>query len=146
MTEKKLEEKKPADNIIPFHFDVTRHSVPLDQFINTAKNTQVILNNFNQEFFGNQLKVKIDMLTPRNGGLIEILGIGVAGYVTKLFWEFLQSDVGKAFVKGLTGHEPSYWAEKLGEKTKEYLKDENGCSPEKLQGPIRLSRYPSDRR
>ena len=132
MIEKDKIDATPLEaNIIPFHFDVTEHSIPLDQFINTAKSTQTILNNFNEEFFGNKLKVKIDVLTPRKGGLIEILGIGVTGYVVKLFWEFLQSDVGKAYIKGLTGKEPAHWAEKAGERTKEYLKDESASLPNK---------------
>lgn len=129
--ENKIDAALLEANIIPFHFNVTEHSIPLDQFVNTAKSTQIILNNFNEEFFGNKLKVKIDVLTPHKGGLIEILGIGITGYVVKLFWEFLQSDVGKAYIKGLTGEEPAHWAEKAGEVTKSYLEDENGSLPAK---------------
>ena len=52
--------------------------------------------------------------------------------MAKLFWEFLQSDVGKAYIKGLTGHKPSYWAQKAGELTKEYLEDESGSLQSKV--------------
>ena len=37
---------------------------------------------------------------------------------------FLSTDIGKAFIKGLTDKEPVYWAEKAGQKIKELLSDE----------------------
>ena len=35
----------------------------------------------------------------------------------------LESDVGKGFIKGLTDHEPAYWAEALGKGVKEIAQD-----------------------
>ncbi len=133
MTRPDLEEGQPLGEemaLIPFHFDMPDHSLPLNQFIDTAKSTQAIIDNFNKEFFENKVKYKIHVLTPKEGGLIEILGIGVAGYVAKKFWEFLESDIGKAYIKGLTGEEPVHWAEKAGKKTNEFLSDESGGSLE----------------
>lgn len=104
--------------IIPLHFDVTEHCIPLNQFIDSAKSTQCIIDNFNREFFNSKLQYEIRIITPQKGGLIELLGIGLTGYIIKLIWEFFESDVGKAYTKGLTDYEPTHWAELAGKKTK----------------------------
>lgn len=109
----------PLQGIIPLHFNVQEHNIPLSQFINAAKSAQEIIDNFNQELFGGQLKYEIRIVAPQPGGIVELLSVGIVGYIAKLTWEFLQSEVGKAYIKGLTGFEPAYWAEKLGQKTKD---------------------------
>lgn len=132
MTEIKAEENQVITEelgLVPFHFDVPDHRLPLNQFIDTAKSTQAIIDNFNKEFFDSKLKYQIHVVTPREGGLIEILQVVVP--VAAPIWAFLSTEIGKAYIKGLTGKEPVYWAEKAGEKTKEYLSDENG-------GPIEM--------
>ncbi|MFA7275853.1 MAG: hypothetical protein WC043_03515 [Pseudobdellovibrionaceae bacterium] len=105
--------------LISLHFDVPEHHIPLSQFIDSAKSAQEIIDNFNQEFFENCIKYEVRVITPQKGGVIELLGIGVAGYILEKCWNFLESDIGKAYIKGLTSHEPTYWAEQLGKKTKE---------------------------
>lgn len=115
--------------VIPLHFDVPEHHLPLNQFIDAAKSTQAIIDNFNQEFFENKLEYQIHVITPKEGGLIELLQIIVP--VAAPIWAFLYTDIGKAYIKGLTGKEPSFWAKIAGEKTKAYLLDENGRKPEK---------------
>lgn len=121
-------DREPSINeemeLIPFHFDVSDHSLPLHQFIDTAKNTQSIIDNFNREFFEGKVKYQIHVVTPREGGLIEILQVVVS--VGAPIWAFLCTDIGKAYIKGLTGQEPIFWAERAGEKTKQYLLGESG--------------------
>lgn len=104
--------------IIPLHFDVPEHHIPLSQFIDCAKSAQDIVDNFNKEFFDNELKFDVRVVAPKEGGLIELIGIGVAGYIAEKCWTFLESEIGKAYTKGLTGHEPSYWADVAGQKTR----------------------------
>lgn len=48
------------------------------------------------------------------------MGIGV---VAVGLWTFVNSDVGSAYIKGLTGHDAIYWAEKGGKKTRFLLKE-----------------------
>lgn len=116
-------------SLIPLHFDVPEHHLPLKQFIDAAKSTQGIIDNFNKEFFDNKLKYQIHVVGPQNGGLIELLQIIVP--VGAPIWAFLCTDIGKAYIKGLTGNEPAFWAEKAGEKTKDFFADENGENPQK---------------
>ncbi|MGP0566704.1 MULTISPECIES: hypothetical protein [unclassified Nitrospina] len=117
---------------IPFHFDVPDHSLPLYQFIDTAKNTQSIIDNFNQEFFEGKVKYQIYVVTPREGGLIEILGILVS--VPGSVLAFLSTEIGKAFTKGLTGQEPIFWAERFGKNIKEYFLQKIKGSSDKEKG------------
>lgn len=109
--------------VIPFHFDVPNHSLPLNQFLDTAKNAEEIIKCFNTEIFSDQLKYKIMVRPSEKGGLIEVLQLIVLGGAP--VWLFLNSDIGKGYVKGLTGHNPEYWAEKAGESTANYLQDDN---------------------
>jgi hypothetical protein len=126
------EQRNTALGIIPLHFDVPEHHIPLSQFIDSAKSTQDIIDNFNRTLFDGKLKYEIRIITPQKGGLIEIIGIGVTGYVIKLVWEFFESAIGKAFIKGLTDHEPTHWAEQLGKKTKELSRELSEIDKQKL--------------
>jgi len=101
---------------IVFHFDVERPSIPLKQFIDTARSTQAVIDDFNEQLFDKKLRYELRVRTPEPGGLMEVLGLVILGGGGAM-WGFLATDIGKAFIKGLTGEEPAYWAEHLGKKT-----------------------------
>ncbi|MFA4995415.1 MAG: hypothetical protein WC521_08970 [Bdellovibrionales bacterium] len=107
----------PSLGIIPLHFDVLEHHIPLSQFIDSARSAQDIIDNFNQEFFDKKLKYELLVVAPQPGGLIELLQVVLP--IAAPVWAFLCTDIGKAFIKGLTDHEPSHWAELAGKKTRE---------------------------
>lgn len=104
------------ENLIIFHFDLEDHALPLDQFIDTAKSAQAVIDVFNKEFCAGKLKYKINVVAPEEGGLIEILQL--VGITVGAFWAFASSPPGAAFIVGATGHTPEYWAEKAGSRTK----------------------------
>lgn len=108
--------------VIPFHFDVPQHQLLLQEFIETAQNTQQVIDNLNDEFFDGKLRYKLYVIPPKEGGFIEFIGISVllAGGI----WRFLHSPLGIKFVKGLTKHEPEYWAEETGKQVREFLKEQ----------------------
>lgn len=94
--------------VIPLHFDVPHHRIPLDDFIQTAKKTEAILDGFNNRLFDGKLKYQMLVVPPKDGGFIEILGyISTAMGSIGLVWAYSQTKDGKAFFKGLTGHEPT---------------------------------------
>lgn len=97
---------------IVYHFDVDRHSIPLSQFIETARATQEIIDDFNKSLFDEKLKYELRVTTPEQGSLIEILAVVVT--VPGSILAFLATDIGKAFFKGITTEEPAAWAEKAG--------------------------------
>ena len=108
------------DNTIVFHFDVAAHSVPVRQFVDTANATLSVIDCFNEELFEGKVRYELRVITPAPGGLIEILELVIA--VGLPIWGFLATDIGKAYLKGLTGHEPAYWAERSGEKTRKLIR------------------------
>ncbi len=102
--------RQPGEII--YHFDVVRNSIPLAQFIDTARASQDIIDDFNDKLFDKQLKYDIHVRTPEDGSLIEVLSVLVT--TIGAVFGFLHTDMGKAFFKGLTTKEPAAWAEELG--------------------------------
>jgi ssDNA-binding Zn-finger/Zn-ribbon topoisomerase 1 len=105
---------------IVYHFDVERSSIPLAQFIDTARATQEIIDDFNRSLFDNKLKYALRVKTPEEGSLIAVLMVAVpvgGGSVLG----FLGTEIGKAFFKGLTTEEPAAWAEKVGAAIRQKL-------------------------
>ena len=115
------------DRTIVYHFDVEQHRIPVRQFVDTAKATLAILDNFNEELFDNKGKFELRIITPQPGGFIGVFEVivGVGGVI----WASLSTDIGKAFIKGLTGHEPAFWSERLGEKSRKLIPNKDGGPP-----------------
>ncbi|MGD9920198.1 MAG: hypothetical protein AB7V13_01965 [Pseudorhodoplanes sp.] len=105
---------------IVYHFDVDRGSIPLAQFIDTARATQEIIDDFNRSLFDEKLKYELRVKTPEDGSLIEVLAVVVTAGGSVL--AFLGTDIGKAFFRGLTTEEPAAWAEKAGAKIRKALR------------------------
>jgi hypothetical protein len=134
MTETASSIAQPDISILPIHFDVPGHYLPLETFIETARQTQSIIDGFNQELLGGELRYELYVLPPDEGSFKSKLGIAV---VCGVLWGFAESDIGKAFIKGLTTHEPAYWAESIGI----YLRERSKSSdiPTSAPGPVTLS-------
>lgn len=109
--------RQPGEVI--YHFDVARSSIPLAQFIDTARASQDIINDFNDKLFDKKLRYDIHVRTPEEGSLIEVLTVLVT--VSGAVYGFLHTDMGKAFFKGLTTKEPAVWAEELGASIRQGL-------------------------
>ena len=104
----------PIIGIIPIHFDVPGHYLPLATFVETASKTHSIIDAFNREIFDGKLQYDLLVFPPDEGSFKTKLGFALlAGW--GVVWSFTQSDIGKGFIKGLTTHEPAYWAERAGE-------------------------------
>lgn len=106
--------RNPGEVIL--HYDVERSSIPLGQFVDSARAAQEIIDDFNDKLFDKRVKYDLHVGTPEEGSLIEVLMIlvGIPGSVLA----FLGTDIGKAFFKGLTTKEPTAWAEEAGEKVR----------------------------
>lgn len=116
MTDRSLP-REPGE--IVYHFDVERSSIPLPHFIETARATQEIIDDFNKSLFGSKLKYELLVKTPEKGSLIEVLTVLVT--VGGSVLAFLGTDIGKAFFKGLTTEQPAAWAEKMGAAIRQKL-------------------------
>lgn len=111
-------EHEPLE-VIPIHFDVTDHHLPLDDFIEAAKNTQAIIDGFNESLFDKKLKYELYVIPPKPGTFLEIIGF-LATAVGVIF-VYSQTEDGKVFFENLTGHPTSFWHAKAGEKLREKL-------------------------
>jgi hypothetical protein len=104
----------------PIHFDVPEHFIPLELFIETAEAVSKIAENLNEEVFSGQIEYHLLVLPAEDGSFKTKLAIFVTATLSGL-WIFVESDVGQAFIKGLTGQKPEYWAEIAGSEVREQL-------------------------
>lgn len=95
------------------HFDVSDHFLKLDTFIKTAESARKVIDALDETFFNGSLEYELIVLPPAEGTFLSKLAVlvGVPGAV----FAFLNSDVGGAYVEGLTGRSPSEWAKSFGE-------------------------------
>lgn len=95
------------------HFDVSDHFLKLDTFIKTAESARKVIDALDVTFFHGSLEYELIVLPPAGGTFLSKLAVlvGVPGAV----FAFLNSDVGGAYVEGLTGRSPSEWAKSFGE-------------------------------
>ncbi|RWM40346.1 MAG: hypothetical protein EOR76_35810 [Mesorhizobium sp.] len=115
-----------AIEIIPIHFDVPEHHLELKTFIETAAQTEAIIAGLNEYLFDGKLDYQVLVLPPEIGTFKTRLAVvATAGVI----WAALESNIGAAFVKGLTGHEPAYWSELAGGYVGELLADEGKAPP-----------------
>jgi len=122
--------EKSIVEVIPLHFDVPQHHIPLDDFIQTAKKAEAILEGFNKRLFEGKLRYKVLVVPPKDGGFVEILSIDTAMLSIGLVWAYSQTKDGKAFFEGLTMHEPIYWHRKAGEKLRGLFKKNQTDNPQ----------------
>lgn len=102
-----------AIQVFPIHFDVPGHALPLSTFVDTSLQTEGVIRALSNEIFEGQLQFEIVVLPPSEGSFLTRLGVVLlAGW--GMVWTFTESDIGQAFIKGLTGNEPAHWAENAG--------------------------------
>ncbi len=106
-----MEKKDDTGAEIIYHFKVVQHRIPLTQFIDTAKATEAILDDFNRQFFGGKLKYKLNVAPAEEGSIKSVFTVTV---ISGAIWGFLISDIGEGFIKGLTTQTPAEWSEQIG--------------------------------
>jgi len=108
--------KQLADQseILYFHFDVEHHFLKLETFIRTADSARQLVAALNENFFQKSLQYELVVLPPDEGSFLTRLAVWV-GAVPAAAFAFVNTDVGAAYVDGLTGKPPIEWAKELGE-------------------------------
>jgi hypothetical protein len=113
-----LEFKRRSD-LLYIHFDVRDHFLKLETFIETARQTQRIVDALDQDFFDGKLDYELIVLAPESGTFLTKVALVTASIAAVA--GFLSTDPAKGLLKGLTGHEPYYWAEQLGKTGREMV-------------------------
>ncbi|WP_227271742.1 hypothetical protein [Roseobacter weihaiensis] len=111
-------------DILYIHFDVPEHHIRLQTFLASAASAQKIIAALNHELFDGELHYELVVLASEEGSFLKKLALWASGGVVSVF-AFLESDMGKAYFRGLTGQDPSQWTEQIGESHAEYLEDVN---------------------
>lgn len=109
-------------DLLFIHFDVDEHFLKLDTFIETAESTRQVIESLNSNFFQGALEYELIVLPPADGTFLSKLALYLSGGVAFIF-TFLNSDVGSAYVKGLTGKLPTELAEEIGNEHKEQIEN-----------------------
>ncbi|NEH47441.1 hypothetical protein GR210_01355 [Rhizobium leguminosarum] len=113
-----------------FHFDVEEHHLKLETFIQTAESARKIVASFNEAFFQKSLQYELIVLPPEDGTFLTKLAIWISAGTAGVFG-FLNSDIGAAYVEGLTGKPPIEWAKELGQDSRELAEEAYGALPSK---------------
>lgn len=106
--------------LLPIHFDLPRHVIPLQTFIDTAENAGRIAEVINQELFGGSFTLEVVIVPPEEGSFLSQLGIVVTAvgafivgaivsgplgdFGSGIFEEIVSkdaSDMGKELVQGV---------------------------------------------
>lgn len=96
----------------------------------TSEQTEAIILGLTKALFGNQLQVQLVVLPPEDGTFLARLRplIIVGGVI----WAFLETDIGKGFITGLTDHDPAYWSEVIGRALKTSASEGSGSGADEL--------------
>lgn len=106
------------------HFDVKQHFLKLETFIQTATHAKEVINALDKELFEGKLKYDLIVVPPTEGTFLTKLAIWVGGAAAAIIG-FLETDIGKALVVGLTEKEPAQWVEETTRNYADKIKETN---------------------
>jgi hypothetical protein len=127
---------QPSAGVIPLHFDVPDHAIPLTTFIDTAVKVREIVGSFNRVLFDGGLEFEIYVLAAEEGSFKNRLFVVLLSGATMLF-AFAETDMGKAFVEGLTGEKPEHYFREAGKYLRRSAIDVNTKSLSAEDAPLR---------
>lgn len=99
-------------NSLYIHFNKPQHFLTIDEFIKTSTSIQKVSKAFIQTVSNEQNKFEIVVLPPEEGSFLTKFAYSCAALGGLA--SFLDTDISQKFIKGLTGNEPSYYAENAG--------------------------------
>lgn len=126
------------------HFDVDDHYLKLHTFVETAESATKVIDALNTTFFQGSLDYELIVLPPESGSFLSKLAV-LVGVPAGAFFAFLNSDVGSAYVEGLTGKAPAEWALQFGRDHQEQiqtLQDMVAPEDEEPSGEDKVSESP----
>lgn len=103
------------------HFEVENQYINADEFVQTVNSILTTYHDFTSNVLEIKGESKLIILPPEKGSFLTTFAI-IGGCV----WAFIDAcdkEVLKKFIKGLTGNEPAYYAEKGGELLRDCIKE-----------------------
>lgn len=134
MTELKfLDEMEKIVGLLPVNLNTDENSISLAEFIRISKDTRIIAANLNVAIFQNAGSFELIIYPPEVGSFKIHIGFKWTVAAIGITFAFINSDIGKSYIKGLTGKEPSYWSEMAGEKTRKVIENAPKYTKEKYE-------------
>ncbi len=103
--------------ILQVHFEVPYHYLPIREFYNYSLDVERIAKDISSKVFHNVVNLEIVVFAPEKGSLRGKYGFKITALSAASLGAFfmgMDTDIPKRFFYGLTGHEPSYYAEVAG--------------------------------
>jgi|TARA_R100000455_G_scaffold9498_1_gene3798 hypothetical protein len=109
------------------HFNVPNHYLPLDDFIETAKDAAIIIDAFNAKYFDRKLDYQLLVIPPEQGTFKSFIGFVILSSAV-VFHEIV-SDFTKGFIEGITNKDPKEWGIIFGDEIEDiFSMDEREAS------------------
>ncbi|MBY3320390.1 hypothetical protein [Rhizobium laguerreae] len=105
MDQAKIDDLEGSSDCQYFHFDVEDHHLKLETFIQTTDSARKVVASLNDNLFNKSLQYELIVLPPEEGSFLTKLAIWVSAGTAGILG-FLNSDIGAAYVDGLTGKPP----------------------------------------
>ena len=100
------------------HFEKDDHHLTADEFVQTINSLKTVYYNLSYDIIETKTPSKLLILPPEEGSFLAEFGILLT---PAAIIGFLETDMGKAFIKGLTGNEPAYYLEKTGQLIRDLI-------------------------
>lgn len=109
--------------IFPVHFKTPYHYLSVADFVEFSQDIEVIIHSINKLLFDWKNNINVLILPPEEGSFLKKIGIiaWTTWAVILGISELLDTEIAKAYIKWLTWHEPTYYAQIAWENTKEML-------------------------
>lgn len=114
------------------HLNSEEHYLTTEEFVQIVNATQEIYKDLKTNLIETEDDIKLIILPPEKGSfLIDLAVTGgkvvssigpVVAVTTVTTCAFLETEIGKKFIKGLTGNEPGFYAEKYGKLLSDCIK------------------------
>ena len=101
--------------VLPVHFDVPEHYVPLHDFIEVAKGIEIVSQNLASKIFREKVFISVVVLPSDEGSLKENIGMLILGSFLAL--TFVNDD----YLEGLIGRDPKEIRREAGVNTREAI-------------------------
>lgn len=113
------EERIMNENLLNIYLGQKEHYITLDEMENIILRINNIGNSLAEHIFNNSPK-DLFIIYPQKKGSFEII-VGIIGISSMAVNWLSETDSGKAFIKGLTGHETPYYWKKGGELLRDLI-------------------------
>ena len=114
MDTKDIDDWKTISDILYIHYDSYDHAIKADTFIESIESIKLIIEYINRDILNYSLKYSLLIIPSEPGSFLAKIGLYITGAITGLF-AIANTDIGAAFIEGLTSVSPAELAKQIGQ-------------------------------